>query len=90
MDDATPPPESEPEPEPEPPDLADRGPTLGPGAVAFLTLGVASALCVLLAGGIGYLIDGWAHTSPLFTLVGLGLGLVAAVLMAVARIREYL
>jgi len=31
---------------------------------------------VVIGGGIGYLIDRWAHTSPLFTLIGglLGFG----------------
>jgi len=83
MDDATPPPEPEAPPGPSEPKLE-------PGAVAFLTMGVAAALCVVIGGGLGYVIDRGAGTSPLFTLIGLGFGLVTAVVMAVARIREYL
>jgi F0F1-type ATP synthase assembly protein I len=45
---------------------------------------------VVIGGGLGYVIDRGAGTSPLFTLIGLGFGLVTAVVMAVARIREYL
>jgi F0F1-type ATP synthase assembly protein I len=63
---------------------------LGPGAVAFLTLGIAGAVALVAGGAIGYLIDRWAGTSPLFTLVGLGFGVVLAVLMTVARVRKYL
>ncbi len=67
---------------------ADRA--LGPGAVAFLTLGIAAAVSLIAGAGIGYLVDEWAGTSPLFTLIGLGLGLVAAVMMTVTRVRKYL
>jgi len=71
-------------PPPEPP------PPLGPGAVAFLTLGVAGAVALVIGGAAGYLIDRWVGTSPLFTLVGLALGVGLAVLMTIARVRKYL
>ncbi len=67
----------------------DRRP-LGPGAVAFLTLGVAWAVALAAGWGIGYLVDRWAGTSPLFSLVGLAFGVVVAVLMTVVRVRKYL
>ncbi|HEV3280020.1 MAG TPA: AtpZ/AtpI family protein [Acidimicrobiales bacterium] len=68
----------------------ERTPLLGPGAVAFLTLGVAWAVALAAGGGIGYLIDRWAGTGPIFTLVGLLLGLVLAVLITIDRVRKYL
>jgi F0F1-type ATP synthase assembly protein I len=69
---------------PEPP------PPLGPGAVAFLTLGVAWAVALAAGWGIGYLVDQWAGTGPAFTLVGLALGVVLAVLITIDRVRKYL
>jgi F0F1-type ATP synthase assembly protein I len=69
---------------------SDRSPPLGQGAVAFLTLGIAWAVALAAGWGIGYLVDRWAGTSPAFTLVGLALGVVLAVMMTVARIRKYL
>jgi F0F1-type ATP synthase assembly protein I len=58
--------------------------------VAFLTMGVAVALSLVLGGLLGYLVDGWAHTSPVFTLVGLAFGVAVAVLLIVTRVRKYL
>jgi F0F1-type ATP synthase assembly protein I len=69
-------------PEPSPP--------LGPAAVAFLTLGVAWAAALAAGWGIGYLVDRWAGTSPIFMLVGLAFGAVLAVLMTIVRVRKYL
>jgi ATP synthase protein I len=66
------------------------GPALGTGAVEFLTLGLTLAVTVLVGGALGYLVDRWLGTSPIFTLVGLVLGIAAAVLTAVSRVRKYL
>jgi F0F1-type ATP synthase assembly protein I len=63
---------------------------LGPGAVEFMSLGLSIAVVLVAGGGLGYAVDRWVGTSPLFLLVGLALGIVAAVLMTVARIRKYL
>ena len=74
----------------------DREPSSGqtprsaPGIVDFLTMGLASALCLVLAGGIGFAVDTVAHTSPLWTFVGLGFGVVAAVLVTVSQVRKNL
>ena len=68
----------------------DGGGLLGSGAVAFLTLGVAAAVSLVAGAGIGYLVDEWVGTSPLFTLLGLALGLVIATLMTIDRVRKYL
>jgi F0F1-type ATP synthase assembly protein I len=61
-----------------------------PGAIDLLTLGLAGALSLVAGGGIGYLVDGWVGTSPVFTLVGLAFGVVVAVLMTINRVRKYL
>jgi F0F1-type ATP synthase assembly protein I len=71
-------------------DPSQQEPLLGAGAVAFLTLGIAWAAALAVGWGIGYLIDRWAGTSPVFTLVGLACGVVLAVLMTIARVRKYL
>jgi F0F1-type ATP synthase assembly protein I len=63
---------------------------LGAGAVGFLTLGVAVAVSLALGWAIGYLVDGWAGTAPVFTLLGLAFGIVVATLMTVNRVRKYL
>lgn len=71
-------------PEPDP----DSGRDTAPGIIDFLSMGVASALCLVLGGGIGVGIDALAHSSPLWTFVGLGFGVVSAVLVTVAQVRK--
>ncbi len=85
MEDPNSPADSEDSPQPQRP-----GPGLGTGAVEFLTLGLTLAVTVLVGGALGYLVDRWLGTSPIFTLVGLVLGIAAAVLTAVSRVRKYL
>ena len=41
-------------------------------------MGVASALLLVVAFGLGWFADRLFHTLPVFTLVGLALGIVAA------------
>lgn len=77
-------PEAAPGPEP------DSEPRSAPGIIDFLSMGVASALCLILGGGIGVGIDALAHTSPLWTFVGLGFGVVCAVGVTVSQVRKYL
>jgi ATP synthase protein I len=43
-----------------------------------LDLGVRLGLSVIVGLGVGLLVDGWLHTSPVFTLVGMVLGVAAA------------
>jgi F0F1-type ATP synthase assembly protein I len=61
-----------------------------PGAVAFLNMGLAAAVCV----GVGVVLGVWGdntwHTAPLLLIIGLVLGLAAAVWSVVAQIRRYL
>jgi F0F1-type ATP synthase assembly protein I len=58
--------------------------------MAFLSMGLASAVCVGIGLGIGILVDSALHTSPAFLLVGLALGLAVAALSVVKQIRTYL
>jgi ATP synthase protein I len=49
-----------------------------PGVGLAFDLGIRLAVSVILGLGAGLLIDGWLHSSPLFTLVGMLLGIGAA------------
>jgi len=77
-----------------PPPSSDREPSSEskplPGAVAFLSMGLSAAVCV----GIGVVLGVWGdstwHTAPLLLMIGMGLGLAAAVVLVVTQIREYL
>ena len=63
----------------------DRGtggkPTGGPPpanwGVAF-DLGIRLGISVILGLGAGLLLDSWLHTRPIFTLIGMVLGIAAA------------
>jgi F0F1-type ATP synthase assembly protein I len=55
-----------------------------------MTIGLASALMIGLALGIGLAVDAWLHTSPIGTLIGLALGIAAAVGSTVHQIRKLL
>jgi len=84
MDDATPAPDSGPDPSSRRPDSVDAG------AVGFLTLGLTVAVALVGLAALGYAVDRWLGTSPWFTLVGVVLGIVAAVLITVSRVRRFL
>jgi F0F1-type ATP synthase assembly protein I len=58
--------------------------------MAFLSMGLAAAVCVGIGLGLGILVDNALHTAPVFLLVGLALGLVAAALSVIKQIRTYL
>lgn len=91
MDEPTLPPDPPPGTDPPPPsDPPPHPPPVSAGAVELLTLGLAAAVSLVLGGGIGYLIDRWAGTSPVFTLLGVAFGATAAVLTTITRIRKYL
>ncbi len=75
--------------EPEGSSPAD-GPKPLPGAVAFLGMGLTSALCVGIGVGLGLWIDSPRGTGPAFLIVGLTLGVAAAAVSVVTQIRTYL
>jgi F0F1-type ATP synthase assembly protein I len=80
-----------PAPDPGPgPSSPDRGSDPVRGAVEFLTLGLTVAVALLVCVALGYLVDRWLGTSPWFTLVGVVLGIAAAVLLTVSRVRRLL
>jgi F0F1-type ATP synthase assembly protein I len=79
------------EPERPPPGTSESSePKPLPGAVAFLNMGLAAAVCV----GVGVVLGVWGdstwHTSPLLLIVGLVLGLGAATWSVVSQIRRFL
>jgi F0F1-type ATP synthase assembly protein I len=81
------------EPAPEQPESGPAGPGGPkplPSAAAFLGMGLSAAVCVGIGVFLGVWADGAWHTSPLCLLIGLALGLVAAVSLIVTQIREYL
>ena len=85
MDDTTPAPDAESGRPPPDPDRA-----VVAGAAEFLTLGLTVAVALVGLAALGYLVDRWLGTSPWFTLVGVVLGIAAAVLITVSRVRRLL
>jgi F0F1-type ATP synthase assembly protein I len=61
-----------------------------PSFLDFMALGTACALSIIVAGGLGYLLDDRFGTSPWLTLGGLAFGITAAILITVHRIRPFL
>ena len=55
----------------------DDGPSSAQWGVAF-DLGLRLGISVILGVGGGLLADNWLHTSPIFTLIGVVLGIGAA------------
>jgi len=53
-------------------------------------LGISIAICVAGGVGLGILLDGSTHRSPLFTLLGLAVGVVLAVAVAYLEIKRFL
>lgn len=51
---------------------------LQPGVGLVFDLGLRLAISVILGLGAGLLVDSWLHTSPIFTLLGVVLGIGAA------------
>jgi hypothetical protein len=85
----TTPPEPEPEPEPEP-GVPEPAPGPPAGAVEFLSLGLTWAVVLAVGAGLGYLIDRWLGTAPVFTLIGVVGAVVLDVCLTVVRVRKYL
>lgn len=56
----------------------------------LLGLGGYDALCLLAGMGLGWFVDSRLHTTPIFVLVGLAVGLVLAVVGTWAQIKKYL
>ncbi len=61
-----------------------------PGALAFVGMGTTIAACVGIGVALGILGDDQFHTSPVLLIVGLVLGVAAAVAAVVAQARHFL
>lgn len=62
----------------------------GPGGTELLGLGGFLAAAVVVPLVVGLAVDRAVHTGPLFLIVGLFLGVVAACAVAYTRFRHYL
>lgn len=72
------------------PEPAHSGPPPLPGAAAFLALGTTIAACVAVGVVAGIVADNAWHASPWGLLVGLGLGVVAAVMSVLRLVQRWL
>jgi len=61
-----------------------------PSVFTLLGMGVSIALCVTVGLLVGIWLDGVSHLSPLFTLLGLLVGIVFAVVTAYVQIKKFL
>jgi F0F1-type ATP synthase assembly protein I len=59
-----------------------------PRVFDLMAIGLASALMIGLALAGGLAIDAWLHSSPIATLIGLVIGIAAAVASTVRQIRK--
>lgn len=59
------------------PDEGPKGPTSANWGIAF-DLGLRLGISVIVGVGGGLLLDSWLRTSPIFTLIGMVLGIAAA------------
>jgi F0F1-type ATP synthase assembly protein I len=61
-----------------------------PSFMDLLSMGVASAVALGVGLVAGILLDGWLRTGPVFTFLGLALGIVAAIVLTVRQVRRSL
>jgi F0F1-type ATP synthase assembly protein I len=61
-----------------------------PSVFNLASMGFAAALLLALGLGVGYWLDGVLHTGAVFTFVGLGVGVVAAVASTYFSAKRYL
>jgi F0F1-type ATP synthase assembly protein I len=62
----------------------------GLGLSELLGLGAGIAALLVVSMALGWLVDWLVGSSPVFVLVGLGLGIVAACVYTVVEFRKYL
>jgi F0F1-type ATP synthase assembly protein I len=62
----------------------------GLGWSSLLGMGVATAAILIVGLGLGWLVDSLAHTTPIFLLIGLAVGIFAAGSFIVMKFRTYL
>lgn len=62
----------------------------GPNLSDLLTFGMSTAACLVAGLALGWLADAALDTLPVFTLIGLVLGIVATGLYIYATLKKYL
>lgn len=62
----------------------------GPGLWSLATLGMTVGVCLAIFVGGGLWLDSVTNRSPLFVLIGVALGITAAVTVAYREIRPFL
>lgn len=62
----------------------------GLGWSSLLGMGIATAAILIVGLGLGWLVDSLAHTSPIFLMIGLVVGILAAGAFVVTKFRTYL
>lgn len=60
------------------------------GWSSLLGMGAATAALLVVGLAAGWLVDRLLATSPIFLLVGLALGIVAAAIYTIAQFRRYM
>jgi Putative F0F1-ATPase subunit Ca2+/Mg2+ transporter len=60
-----------------------------PGPMAYMGIGMLNAICLVLGGGLGWLLDHVLGTLPIFLLLGLLAGVALGVLGTRAELRRY-
>src|SRR5690349_24416896 len=56
---------------------------------SYVAVGFQLAVAMLVFGGLGWLVDGWLHTRPLFALVGFALATVGWFVSLYYRVLRY-
>lgn len=72
------------------PSRPDRGPGGGPELSTLIGLGVTTAALLVVGLGLGWLADAATDTFPMFTLVGLALGIAACCTYLYVQFRKFL
>jgi len=62
----------------------------GPDLTTLLTFGMTTAACLVVGLGVGWLVDWVLDTLPVFTLIGLALGIVLTCYYVYAKLKQYL
>jgi F0F1-type ATP synthase assembly protein I len=69
--------------------MSDRDPGV-PNPLALLGLGFATAACVAAGLALGWFLDHWWGTAPVFLLLGLASGIVLGILGTIIEVRRHL
>ncbi len=62
----------------------------GPDLSDLLSFGMATAACLIAGLALGWFVDATLDTLPVFTLVGLALGIIATCWYIYAKLMKYL